>query len=76
MQDQYIPHNYKEEYQQAKAALERMGDFIEFLFEHSEHCDHITYSDAYAEFEKWEEEEYKKEQENNNSINSGGGEGK
>lgn len=31
--------------------LDRMRDFIEFLFEHSEHCDHITFSEAWQEFE-------------------------
>lgn len=33
---------------------ERLRDFLEFLFDHSEHCDHITYSEAWNEFEEWE----------------------
>jgi len=32
----------------------RLTDFIEFLFEHSEHCDHISQRDAWNEFSKWE----------------------
>lgn len=27
-----------------------LNDFIEFLFEHSEHCDHISQKDAWKEF--------------------------
>ncbi len=41
-----------------KAALtvevNRLSDFIEFLFEHSDHCDHITQSEAWKEFEIYE----------------------
>lgn len=37
-----------------KASRERLSDFIEFLFEHSEHCDHISQSDAWKEFEQYE----------------------
>lgn len=32
----------------------RLIDFIEFLFEHSEHCDHISQSEAWKEFEIYE----------------------
>ena len=39
---------------QNKAEVARLTDFIEYLFEHSEHCDHITQSDAWSEFEQWE----------------------
>jgi hypothetical protein len=34
--------------------IERMRDFIEFLFDHSEHCDHISHADAWKEFEIYE----------------------
>lgn len=37
-----------------KIAYERLNDFIEFLFDHSEHCDHISRSDAWKEFEEYE----------------------
>lgn len=37
-----------------RVELERMRDFIEFLFDHSEHCDHISFSDAWKEFEIYE----------------------
>ena len=32
----------------------RLIDFLEFLFDHSEHCDHITQPDAWAEFVEYE----------------------
>lgn len=38
----------------------RLTDFIEWLFEHSEHCDHITQREAWDEFEVYEIEEAKK----------------
>ncbi len=34
--------------------LERLRDFVAFLFDHSEHCDHISHSDAWQEFEIYE----------------------
>ena len=37
-----------------KIETERLRDFIEFLFEHSEHCDHISQKDAWNEFEIYE----------------------
>lgn len=37
--------------------FERRGDFIEWLFEHSEHCNHISYSEAWEEFSKWEDKQ-------------------
>lgn len=40
---------------------ERKGDFLEWLFEHSEHCDHISQSEAWEEFEAWEEKQYDSE---------------
>jgi hypothetical protein len=30
--------------------VEEQNDFIEFLFEHSEHCDHISQRDAWKEY--------------------------
>lgn len=33
-----------------KIEIANLNDFIEFLFEHSEHCDHISQSDAWDEF--------------------------
>jgi hypothetical protein len=42
------------------AEIGRLTDFIEFLFEHSEHCDHISQSDAWSEFEQYEFKEYMK----------------
>lgn len=37
-----------------KIEVERFRDFFEFLFEHSNHCDHITQRDAWREFEIYE----------------------
>ncbi len=34
--------------------LERLKDFVDFLFDHSEHCDHISQSEAWNEFEIYE----------------------
>lgn len=34
---------------------ERLVDFVEFLFDHSEHCDHISHRDAWKEFEIYEQ---------------------
>lgn len=31
-----------------------LTDFIEFLFEHSEHCDHIEQPEAWDEFFEWQ----------------------
>ena len=39
---------------QAKNNYERLTDFVEFLFEHSEHCDHISQREAWHEFELYE----------------------
>ena len=39
-----------------KIELARLQAFIEYLFGHSEHCDHILFSEAYEEFQKWEHE--------------------
>lgn len=33
-----------------KIEIGLLTDFIEFLFEHSEHCDHISQRDAWKEF--------------------------
>ena len=38
----------------ARIEISRLTDFIEFLFEHSVHCDHITQSNAWREFEEFE----------------------
>ena len=37
--------------------ISRLTDFIEYLFDHSEHCDHISQPDAWMEFCKWEAKE-------------------
>lgn len=34
--------------------IARLNGFIEYLFEYSEHCDHISQTDAWDEFEKYE----------------------
>lgn len=34
--------------------VEQLRDFIEFLFDHSEHCDHISHADAWKEFKIYE----------------------
>jgi biotin synthase-related radical SAM superfamily protein len=34
--------------------LARLQDFLEWLFDHSIHCDHISYEDAFHEFEEYE----------------------
>jgi hypothetical protein len=36
--------------------VHRLHDFIGFLFEHSEHCNHISESDAWKEFDEFEYE--------------------
>lgn len=38
---------------------ERLADFLNFLFNESEHCDHISYSNAWQEFEEFEHEQSK-----------------
>lgn len=39
-----------------------LNDFIDFLFEHSEHCDHISQRKAWDEFRQYElDEKIKKE---------------
>lgn len=38
----------------SKIELGRLDDFLEYLFEHSEHCNHIAQSEAWKEFEQWE----------------------
>lgn len=43
-----------EQLQRVTLELARLQDFLEFLFDHSEHCDHITYSEAWHEFEEYE----------------------
>lgn len=35
-----------------KIELARLNDFVEFLFEQSEHCDHITQSEAWNQYEE------------------------
>lgn len=42
-------------------AYNRLVDFLEFLFDHSEHCNHITQRDAWNEFERWEIRQIKEE---------------
>lgn len=37
-----------------KLECERLRDFIEFLFDHSEHCDHISHNEAWDEFTEYE----------------------
>lgn len=37
-----------------RIARSTLDDFIEFLFEHSEHCDHITQTAAWDEFREFE----------------------
>ena len=41
-------------------AAARDDDFMEWLFEVSEHCNHITRREAWEEFESWENERDKK----------------
>lgn len=36
-----------------KIQLSELADFVEFLFDKSEHCDHIRQSDAWKEFDAW-----------------------
>jgi len=43
-------------------ANERKADFIMYLFDESEHCDHITYNEAWEEFEQWENKKFNSEQ--------------
>jgi len=37
-----------------KVDVAQLNDFLEFLFEHSEHCDHIEQSEAWDEFYEWQ----------------------
>jgi hypothetical protein len=37
-----------------KIEVSRLADFIDYLFETSKHCDHISNKDAWIEFEQWE----------------------
>jgi hypothetical protein len=55
--ERYLPSNQEDKIRisQLKVQVARMSDFIEYLFEHSEHCDHITYNEAWEEFNQWEE---------------------
>jgi len=34
-------------------ANNKLTDFIDYLFEHSEHCDHISQSEAWDEFNRY-----------------------
>lgn len=56
-ESQYTPYNFKREYSDARDRIERFRDFLAYLFEHSEHCDHISQSDAWEEFIEWEEKQ-------------------
>ena len=42
------------EFELNKIGYERLKDFVEFLFDHSSHCDHISQSEAWKEFEDFE----------------------
>jgi hypothetical protein len=55
--ERYIPTDQqeKETIRQLKNGLAYLHDFLEYLFEHSEHCNHISLSDAQAEFEAWDQ---------------------
>lgn len=43
----------KDEAINLRRELELNRDFIEWLFDHSEHCDHISFSDAWDQFETY-----------------------
>jgi len=45
-----------------KIEIAKLTDFIEFLFEHSEHCDHITQTEAWNEFDLYQYNKKLKEQ--------------
>lgn len=53
--ERYTPtdQGLKRELQNERLMTEGLRDFIEFLFDHSEHCDHITYQEAWDEFQEW-----------------------
>jgi hypothetical protein len=34
---------------------ERVWDFVNYLFDESEHCDHISLREAWEEFEAWQD---------------------
>lgn len=56
MADQYTlsdPQD-KKRIREQQEVIEDMQNFIEYLFEHSEHCDHILQSEAWEEFRQWE----------------------
>lgn len=57
--ERYIPSDQqdKKTIRDLMHAMAVKDDFIEFLFEHSEHCDHITYNEAWEEFQAWQEKE-------------------
>lgn len=44
------------------AEVAALTDFIDFLFEHSEHCDHITQREAWNEFREFEYKEIMKKE--------------
>lgn len=68
-QDQYTTRSYKREYEAAQAALEEAMEFIDYLFNESEHCDHISYRDAYAEFLWWRRKKDREETEPSEPTN-------
>lgn len=55
--ERYVPSNQIDKIQisNLKVSIERYRDFIGYLFDESEHCDHISESDAWKEFEEWED---------------------
>lgn len=61
--ERYYPSNQQEKQQisNLKIQVAALTDFIEYLFDHSEHCDHITYNDAWKEFEEWQEQPQNKQ---------------
>lgn len=69
----YTSHHKKETL--LRIEVGRLNDFIDFLFEHSEHCDHISQRDAWIEFEEYEYEQLAvppiSEEESNQLMNEG-----
>ena len=54
--ERYVPSDQQDKMKinNLTCGIATRDDFIEWLFEHSEHCDHISYNEAWQEFEEWE----------------------
>lgn len=58
--ERYVPSDQadKATIRELRLSIERTRDFISWLFDESEHCDHIPYLEAWKEFEEWGDAQY------------------